>query len=59
MFADVAPAVALIRAGKLRALGVTTGERVAALNEVPPLKDVGMPGFDASVWSGLFGETAP
>jgi tripartite-type tricarboxylate transporter receptor subunit TctC len=50
MFADIPPAMALIRAGKLRAIGVTTGERVAALKEVPPLKDVGMPGFDASSW---------
>jgi tripartite-type tricarboxylate transporter receptor subunit TctC len=50
MFADIPPALALIRAGKLRALGVTTGERVPALNEVPPLKDVGMPGFDATSW---------
>jgi tripartite-type tricarboxylate transporter receptor subunit TctC len=50
MFADIPPALALIRAGKLRALGVTTGERVPVLSEVPPLKDVGMPGFDASSW---------
>jgi tripartite-type tricarboxylate transporter receptor subunit TctC len=50
MFADIPPALALIKAGKLRALGVTTGERVPALSEVPPLKDVGMPGFDASSW---------
>jgi tripartite-type tricarboxylate transporter receptor subunit TctC len=50
MFADVAPALGLIRSGKLRALGVTTGERVAALSEVPPLNDVGMPGFVASSW---------
>jgi tripartite-type tricarboxylate transporter receptor subunit TctC len=50
MFADIPPALALIKAGKLRALGVTTGERVAALSEVAPLKDVGMSGFDASSW---------
>jgi tripartite-type tricarboxylate transporter receptor subunit TctC len=50
MFSDIPPALALVKAGKLRALGVTTGERVAALNEAPPLKDVGMPGFDASSW---------
>ena len=31
MFADIPPALALIKSGKLRALGVTTGERVAAL----------------------------
>jgi tripartite-type tricarboxylate transporter receptor subunit TctC len=50
MFADIPPALALVRGGKLRALGVTTGERVAALSEVPPLKEAGMPGFDASSW---------
>jgi len=50
MFADIPPALALIKAGKLRSLGVTTGERVPALSEVPPLKDVGMPDFDASSW---------
>jgi tripartite-type tricarboxylate transporter receptor subunit TctC len=50
MFSDIPPALASIRAGKLRALGVTTGERVPALAEVAPLKDVGMPGFDASSW---------
>lgn len=50
MFADIAPALALIRAGKLRALGVTPGQRVPALSEVPPLTEVGMPGFDATSW---------
>ncbi len=50
MFADIPPALALIRAGKLRALGVTTAQRVAALNEVPPLTEVGMSGFDATSW---------
>jgi tripartite-type tricarboxylate transporter receptor subunit TctC len=50
MFADIAPALALIRAGKLRALGVTPAQRVPALSEVPPLTEVGMPGFDATSW---------
>jgi tripartite-type tricarboxylate transporter receptor subunit TctC len=50
MFADIPPALALIRTGKLRALGVTTGQRVEALSEVPPLNEVGMAGFDASSW---------
>jgi tripartite-type tricarboxylate transporter receptor subunit TctC len=50
MFADIAPALALIRAGKLRALGVTPAQRVPALSEVPPLNEVGMPGFDATSW---------
>jgi tripartite-type tricarboxylate transporter receptor subunit TctC len=50
MFADIAPALALIRAGKLRALGVTPAQRVPALSEVPPHNEVGMPGFDATSW---------
>jgi tripartite-type tricarboxylate transporter receptor subunit TctC len=50
MFADIPPALALIQAGKLRALGVSTAQRVPALRDVPPLAEVGIPGFDASSW---------
>ena len=50
MFADIPPALALIRAGKLRALGVTPAQRVPALSEVPPLNEAGIPGFDATSW---------
>lgn len=50
MFADIPPALGLIRAGKLRPIGVTTAQRVAAISDVPPLNEVGMPGFDASSW---------
>jgi tripartite-type tricarboxylate transporter receptor subunit TctC len=50
MFAEVPAALALIQGSKLRALGVTTAQRVVALKEVPPLAEVGMPGFDTSAW---------
>jgi tripartite-type tricarboxylate transporter receptor subunit TctC len=50
MFSDVPPAVALIQSGKLRALGVTTAQRVKALPDVQPLGEVGIPGFDTSSW---------
>jgi tripartite-type tricarboxylate transporter receptor subunit TctC len=50
MFADIPPALALIRAGKLRALGVTPGQRVTVLADVPPLSEAGMPGFEATSW---------
>jgi tripartite-type tricarboxylate transporter receptor subunit TctC len=50
MFADVPPARGLIEAGKIRALGVTTAQRVKALPDVPPLAEVGIPGYDASSW---------
>ena len=50
MFSDVPPALPLIAAGKLRALGVTTRERVTAAPEIAPLAEVGVPGFDTASW---------
>ena len=50
MFSDVPPAKALIESGKLRALGVTTAQRVKALPNVPPLTEAGIAGFDTSSW---------
>ena len=44
-----------IKAGKLKALGVTTGERIAALPEVPPLSDTPeLKGFHVTTSIGLF-----
>jgi tripartite-type tricarboxylate transporter receptor subunit TctC len=42
-----------MRAGKMRALGVTTTARVAALPEVPTIAEAGVPGFEAVQWVGL------
>jgi tripartite-type tricarboxylate transporter receptor subunit TctC len=50
MFSDPAPALPLIAAGKLRALGVTTAERAAAAPQIPPLAEAGVPGYDAAAW---------
>lgn len=52
MFVDLAPALNLIRAGKLRALGVSSKTSVPELPNVPPVgKDV--PGFEAVAWQML------
>ncbi|HEY2134236.1 MAG TPA: tripartite tricarboxylate transporter substrate binding protein [Xanthobacteraceae bacterium] len=61
MFSDVPPALGLIAAGKLRALGVTTRERVTAAPEIPPLAETGMPGFDTASWHMVAtqGQTPP
>jgi len=53
MFSDLAPAYPLIQAGKLRALGVTTARRTAAAPEIPPLAEVGVPGFDWAAWQAV------
>ncbi|MBV8030293.1 MAG: tripartite tricarboxylate transporter substrate binding protein [Betaproteobacteria bacterium] len=50
VFSDMVPAMPHIRAGKLRALGVTTAERSPALPDVPTIDDAGVPGFRALVW---------
>jgi tripartite-type tricarboxylate transporter receptor subunit TctC len=53
MFTDYGPAQPLIAAGKLRPLAVTTTKRLAALPDVPPLAQVGVPGFDLAAWQGV------
>lgn len=53
MFSDAPPAKALIESGKVRALGVTTLERVPALPDVPPLAEAGMPGFNTASWHSI------
>ena len=50
----LATSVSLIRAGRLRALAVTAGQRVAALAEVPTVAESGVPGFDSASWQGFF-----
>jgi len=53
MFSDLSPAYPLIQAGKLRALGLTTAQRVPAAPEIPPLAEVGVPGFDWAPWQSV------
>ena len=43
-----------IRSGKVKAYAVTTKERVAALPDLPTLDEAGLPGFEMSVWHGLW-----
>jgi tripartite-type tricarboxylate transporter receptor subunit TctC len=50
MFCDVPPAKALIESGKVRALGVTTAQRVKAVPDIPPLAEVGIPNYDTASW---------
>ena len=54
MFTDIPIATPLINAGKLRPIGVTVARRVPALPDVPPLAEIGMPGFDDAAWFMFF-----
>jgi tripartite-type tricarboxylate transporter receptor subunit TctC len=53
MFDNLASALPNIKAGKVRALGVTTSHRSAFLNEVPTLHESGLKGFDLTTWWGV------
>jgi len=58
MFSPVANALSAIQAGKVRAIGVAAGTRVEALPEVPPLAEIGAPGFEANGWFMLVAPAA-
>jgi tripartite-type tricarboxylate transporter receptor subunit TctC len=53
---DVPSAIAAIKAGKLRALAVTTDRRLASLPDVPTVAEAGVPGYESIGW---FGAVAP
>ena len=50
----LAPAVALVKDGKMKGIVVTTPERAAALPEIPTAAESGYPGFSVTVWAGFF-----
>lgn len=54
MFDNLPSAMALIKAGKLKAFAVTSSQRSAAMPELPTLEEAGqLKGFEASSWFGL------
>jgi tripartite-type tricarboxylate transporter receptor subunit TctC len=57
-FMTVLEASGHIKAGKLRALAVTSDKRVSALPDVPTLAESGLPGFNSISWIGLLAPAA-
>src|SRR5882762_10970291 len=53
MFDTVITSVPQIRAGKLRAFAVSSGERASSLPEVPTMQEAGIRDFDISQWQGV------
>ena len=43
-----------LKSGRLRALAVSTSKRSAELPDVPTLQEAGVPGYEATIWLGLF-----
>jgi len=58
MFDNLASAMSQVKAGKLRALAVTTAERSKLVPELPTMAEAGVPGFDISTWYGLLAPAA-
>jgi tripartite-type tricarboxylate transporter receptor subunit TctC len=46
-------AINYVKGGKLRALGVTTQERLAVMPNVPTLSEAGVPGYELAAWQGV------
>jgi tripartite-type tricarboxylate transporter receptor subunit TctC len=55
MFATIPSVIEFVRAGRLRALAVTSRQRSAAVPDVPTVAESGYPDFEASSWFGLVG----
>jgi tripartite-type tricarboxylate transporter receptor subunit TctC len=53
MFDNVPSSIEQIKAGKLRAVAVTSAQRSPALPDVPTIAESGLPGFEASAWFGI------
>jgi tripartite-type tricarboxylate transporter receptor subunit TctC len=53
-FSTPASALPYVRAGRMRALGVTTKARVSAMPDVPTIAEAALPGYEATQWFALF-----
>jgi len=57
-FGTIPPALAHIRAGKLRALAVTGAVRNPTLPDVPTIAESGLPGYECSLWQAIVAPAA-
>ena len=53
MFVSTASALPHVKAGRLRALGISTARRNAAVPDIPTIAEAGVPGYHAASWTGI------
>lgn len=53
VFAGTAALTAHVKAGKLRAIGVTSAKRVASLPDIPTMAESGLPGYEMGAWHAM------
>ena len=58
VFANYAETLGHVKAGKLRALGVTSSKRAPTLPEVPTIAEAGLPGYEFTTWHGILAPKA-
>lgn len=58
VFANFAETLGHVKAGKLRALGVSSSKRAPTLPEVPTIAEAGLPGYDFTTWHGILAPKA-
>jgi tripartite-type tricarboxylate transporter receptor subunit TctC len=54
MFDNLASSLAQVKAGRVKALAVTTAKRTALAPDLPTIAESGLPDFDISTWFGVF-----
>ena len=54
IFATAASSIGHIKAGKIRAIAVTTAKRSALVPDLPTIAESGLPGYEANNWNGFF-----
>jgi tripartite-type tricarboxylate transporter receptor subunit TctC len=54
MFTDLASGIGNVKAGRMRALAVTTAKRSALVPDLPSMEEAGVPNFDLNSWNGVF-----
>jgi len=54
VFSNAALALPQIEGKKLKALGVSTSQRMQVLPDVPTISEAGVPGYEAATWSGVY-----
>jgi len=57
-FDNVPNVIAQVKAGKLRALAITSPAREASLPDIPTVAEAGVPGYEVGVWFGLVAPAA-
>ena len=54
VFDNLASSLGQIKAGRVKALAVTTAQRTTLAPDLPTIAESGLPGFDISTWFGIF-----